>query len=291
MAFVTGHENPSKDREALDYATLAHFPGTLVFYMGLDRLEALVEASSPAESRPIRRPAWFAVRQIPRNGRLPPRWRGLRRPCGVAKLRPPSIIVVGECVNRREAIAWFEKRPLFGRRVAITRPAAQAGPVIERLIELGAEPVLLPTIEILPPEDWTPIDRVLARLGEFDWLVFTSVNGVESFLGRLWETGGDARRLGHLRIAAIGPATGDSLARFGLRPDLVPLAFRAEALPNRAYAARHGEARAVGEGRPRPRRAAPGTGRSRCDGSSRWLFTAMSTCRRCPRRSLPVGAR
>jgi uroporphyrinogen III methyltransferase / synthase len=147
-----------------------------------------------------------------------------------AGLTPPSIIVIGECVSRREQIAWFEKRPLFGRRIGITRPVGQAGPVIERVLQLGAEPVLLPTIEILPPQDWTPVDAALARLSEFDWLVFTSVNGVRSFLNRLWSSGGDVRRLGNLRIAAIGPATGESLGHYGLKPDLVPSAFRAEAL-------------------------------------------------------------
>ncbi len=134
-------------------------------------------------------------------------------------------------MSRREAIAWFEKRPLFGRRIGITRPAAQAGPVIERVLELGAEPVLLPTIQILPPDDWTPVDAALARLNEFDWLVFTSVNGVESLLGRLWETGGDARRLGSLRIAAIGPVTGESLRRFGLRPTWCRPPFAPSRLP------------------------------------------------------------
>ncbi len=98
------------------------------------------------------------------------------------------------------------------------------------MLERGGEPILLPTIEILPPKDWRLVDAMLARLGEFDWLVFTSVNGVESFLGRLWDIGGDARKLGTLRLAAIGPATGRSLGQFGLRPDLVPPAYRAESL-------------------------------------------------------------
>ena len=137
-----------------------------------------------------------------------------------ADVHPPSIIVVGECVSRRETIAWFEKRPLFGRRIGITRPVAQAGPMIERVLQLGAEPVLLPTIQILPPDDWQPIDETLARFGEFDWLVFTSVNGVDGFMGRLWDSGGDARRLGRPHIAAIGPATGESLRRFRTPPRL-----------------------------------------------------------------------
>jgi uroporphyrinogen III methyltransferase/synthase len=97
-------------------------------------------------------------------------------------------------------------------------------------LELGAEPVLMPTIQIRPPDDWAPIDAALARLAEFDWLVFTSVNGVDSLLGRLWDSGHDARTLATVRIAAIGPATAESLRRFGLRADLVPAAFRAESL-------------------------------------------------------------
>jgi uroporphyrinogen III methyltransferase / synthase len=230
VAFITGHEDPTKDHPALDYEALARFPGTLVFYMGLQRLDALVDSLLKA-GKPATTPACLIA------SATNPAQRTVTAPLGqladavrASGVHPPSVFVVGECVNRREAIAWFEKRPLFGQRIGITRPSGQAGPVIERVLALGAEPVLLPTIQILPPADWKPIDAVLSRLGEFDWLVFTSVNGVESFLGRLWETGGDARRLGKLKIAAIGPATGEALRPFGLRPDLVPPEFRAESL-------------------------------------------------------------
>lgn len=230
VAFVTGHEDAGKEHPALDYAALARFPGTLVFYMGFDRLESLVAALLRG-GKPETTPACVVCRATS------PLQRTIAAPLGQladavrkADLHPPSIIVVGECVSRREAIAWFEKRPLFGRRIGITRPAAQAGTVIDRVLELAGEPVLLPTIQILPPNDWAPIDAVLARLEQYDWLVFTSVNGVESFLGRLWENGGDSRALGRLRIAAIGPATGASLTHFGLRADLVPPEFRAESL-------------------------------------------------------------
>ena len=106
----------------------------------------------------------------------------------------------------RERLAWFEHRPLFGKRVGITRADEQADAQIDQLLELGAEPVLMPTLEIEPPESWESVDQVLARLGEFAWLVFTSSNGVRSLLGRLWDTNGDARRLGKLRLAAIGPS-------------------------------------------------------------------------------------
>ena len=230
VAFVTAHEDPAKDHPALDYAVIARFPGTLVFYMGLHRLESLVDALLRG-GKPATTPACVV------SSATNPSQRTIAAPLGqlaeavrAADLHPPSIIVVGECVSRREAIAWFEKRPLFGCRIGITRPVAQAGPVIDRVLQLGAEPVLLPTIQILPPDDWKPIDVALARLREFDWLVFTSVNGVDALLGRLWDFGRDVRRLGTVRIAAIGPATGESLRRFGLRPDLVPRAYRAESL-------------------------------------------------------------
>jgi uroporphyrinogen III methyltransferase / synthase len=230
VAFVTAHEDPTKDHASLDYEALARFPGTLVFYMGLLRLDALVAALVRA-GKPASTPscivscATYAGQQT------------IAAPLGkladavhAANLHPPSIIVVGECVARREAIAWFEKRPLFARRIGITRPVAQAGSAIERVLALGGEPVLLPTIQISPPESWRDVDAAIPRLHEFDWLIFTSVNGVESFLGRIWDIGGDARKLGTLRIAAIGPATGRALRQFGLRPNLVPQSYRAESL-------------------------------------------------------------
>jgi uroporphyrinogen III methyltransferase/synthase len=230
VAFVTGHEDTTKEQASLDYVALARFPGTLVFYMGLHRLEALTAALIQGGKSPATPACVICSATNPGQRTVTAALGELNQEVQAAALHPPSIIVVGECVSRRETIAWFEKRPLFGRRIGITRPVAQSGPVIDRVLQLGAEPILLPTIEILPPDDWEPIDATLARLEEFDWLVFTSVNGVDAFLGRLWDSGGDARRLGTVRIAAIGPATGESLRRFGLRPDLMPRAFRAESL-------------------------------------------------------------
>jgi uroporphyrinogen III methyltransferase/synthase len=133
-------------------------------------------------------------------------------------------------VRLRERISWFESRPLFGKRIGITRPAQQALPTVARCYELGAEPVLLPTIEILPPEDWSPVDEAIDRLAERDWLVFTSANGVARFLGRILDRGEDVRRLGGVKIACIGPATASRLWEYHLRADVVPESYRAEAL-------------------------------------------------------------
>jgi len=230
VAFVTGHESPAKAGAKLDYRLLAEFPGTLVFYMGLHRLEeiatSLIGAGKPAQT-----PACIVSRAtLPTQRSVVAPLDQLAAAAHAADLHPPSIIIVGDCVSLRAEIAWFEKRPLLGMSVGITRPIEQCDSAVAQAIELGAEPVLLPTIRILPPADWSEVDAELSRLGDYDWLIFTSANGVRSLLSRLWETGGDARRLHGARIAAIGPATAEALAEFRLRADLTPGEYRAEGL-------------------------------------------------------------
>jgi uroporphyrinogen III methyltransferase/synthase len=137
---------------------------------------------------------------------------------------------VGDCVKMREQARWFEDRPLFGLRIGITRPEEQSTDAARRAYELGALPVLLPTIEIAPPEDWTAVDNVLGRLDQFDWIIWTSSNGVRGLLGRLWELGGDTRRLNHAQLACIGTSTAAELEKYSLRADVVPPEYRAESL-------------------------------------------------------------
>lgn len=230
VAFVTGHEDPRKSASALDYHALAAFPGTLVFYMGLRRIHEIA-AALIAAGKPAATPAAVICRATtPLQQSVTATLDRIAAAVDAADLNPPSLIVIGDCVSRREQIEWFEQRPLFGMRIGITRPERQADDAIARCLELGAEPLLLPTIEIHPPTDWRPVDDVLARLHEFDWLVFTSANGVRYLMERLWEQGGDPRRIARIRLAAIGDATAEALARWRLRADLVPESFRAEAL-------------------------------------------------------------
>lgn len=230
VALVTGHEDPTKTESHLDYTALAQFPGTLVFYMGLHRLEAitdaLTQAGKPAETLAavISRGTWPQQRTV--TGTLADIASRVRQ----AELHAPSLIIVGECVRLRDSLQWFERRPLFGLRIGITRAEAQAYEVIDRVVELGGDPVLMPTIAILPPEDWSQVDACLQRLDGYDWIVFTSANGVRQFFGRLWSQGKDARRLGQAKLAAIGSGTVAALAEFHLQADLVPESFRAEAL-------------------------------------------------------------
>lgn len=230
VAFITGHETPGKPESRVDYAELATFPGTLVFYMGLHRLKAIVQ-SLLESGKPAETPACVISRATtPAQRTVSAPLGGLPAAVQSAGLHAPSLIIVGDCVALREQIAWFERRPLFGRTIGITRPDGQADAAIARCLELGAQPVLLPTIRIEPLDDWSEVDRTLARLHQFDWIIFTSTNGVDAFLGRLWKTGGDARRLGSAKLAAIGSATAEALHGWKLRCDVVPDEYRAEAL-------------------------------------------------------------
>lgn len=230
VALITGHEDPTKPDSALDYDVLAKFPGTLVFYMGLHKLERIVESLIQA-GKAVETPAAVISRgTTPFQKTVQSTLSLLPEQVRQAGLVAPSLIVIGDCVALRDQIAWFEEKPLFGLRIGITRAEEQSEPEIKRALELGAQPVLLPTIEIGPPADWEPVDAAIAGLDEYQWLVFTSANGVNYFLNRLWETGYDARKLAQLKIATIGPSTAEALQQFHLRADLIPDQYRAEAL-------------------------------------------------------------
>jgi uroporphyrinogen III methyltransferase/synthase len=230
VAFITGHENPTKPGPVLDWQALARFPGTLVVYMGMARLEliaqVLIEQGKPADT-PV---AVIATAGTGDQRRVSATLADLADSVRSAGLTPPAVIVIGPAVGLAPERSWFEARPLFGKRVLVTRPRQQAADFVRKLELLGAVPFVLPAVEILPPEDWTEVDARLARLDSYDWLVFTSVNGVQSFLGRLREIGRDIRSLSGLKLAAIGPGTAEALRAYHLEADLVPDEFRSESL-------------------------------------------------------------
>jgi uroporphyrinogen III methyltransferase/synthase len=147
-----------------------------------------------------------------------------------AGLAAPAVVLVGDVVGLRERLDWFERRPLFGKRVLVTRPRHQAGELTARLQELGAVTSLLPLVEVRDPPDWSAVDRALADLADYQWLVFTSANGVHALVRRLLRLGRDLRALGPLRLAVIGPGTAQALRGYHLEPDLVPAEFRSEGL-------------------------------------------------------------
>ncbi len=230
VAFVTGHDQPGAPPSRVDWSALAHFPGTLVIYMGVTRLrslcDALIQEGKAAETPAAMVQSGTLARQrtvVATLADLPERV--------VAEgLTPPALVVIGEVVRHRPPLAWFEALPLFGQRIVITRPLEESDRSASELEALGAEVLVAPTVEILPVADTGPMDRAIERLEEFDWLVFTSGNGVRHFLRRLEERGRDLRALGGLKLAAIGPATAESLREYRLRADLVPSQYRSEAL-------------------------------------------------------------
>ncbi|HVU87894.1 MAG TPA: uroporphyrinogen-III C-methyltransferase [Pirellulales bacterium] len=228
VALVTGHEETGKE-SAVDYAALARFPGTLVFYMGVttvDHWSAGLMAGGLDAATPvavIRRCTW------PDQTTLRTTLGTVAREFHQRKLRPPVITIVGDVAGTEPLSDWFTARPLFGERAIVTRPRAQADDLCARLSELGADVLVQPAIEIRPLTNWGTVDAALARLSEFDWLVFSSANGVRYLLDRLLERD-DARRLAGVKLAAIGPATAEELARYRLRAELVPGEYRAEGL-------------------------------------------------------------
>ncbi len=145
-----------------------------------------------------------------------------------AGVKPPSIILVGSVVELRPKLNWFETRPLFGKTIIVTRARQQASSFLQKLRELGANAIAFPTIATAPPESWEPLDQALEELNSYQWLIFTSVNGVAFFEQRLHARGLDTRALGGLKVAAIGPATADRLREMGIVPDFVPSEYRAE---------------------------------------------------------------
>ncbi|MBI1833072.1 MAG: uroporphyrinogen-III C-methyltransferase, partial [Planctomycetes bacterium] len=230
VAFVTGHENPRKPESAVDWTALARFPGTLVIYMGMSRLDRII-ATLLAEGKDPQTPA--AVVQYATLGTqrtLTAPLAELARRVREEGLTAPALVFIGPVVALRDELAWFERRPLFGKRVLITRPKHQAGEMVHRLVELGAVPFVLPSVEIRPLEDWRLVDQAIRSLPTYHWLVFTSANGVRAFLGRLEALGFDLRALGSTRLAAIGPKTAQALADYHLRPDIVPARFQSEDL-------------------------------------------------------------
>lgn len=231
VALVTGHEQLGKPDSALDYESLANFPGTLVVYMGVRTApqwsQSLLDAGKPADTPVmlIRRCSWPDQKRVTCTlgevaGELTP----------YQKLPPPVIVIIGEAARANPNFDWFRHLPLLGKGIVVTRPAHQAEGMVSRLSELGANAIIQPAIQIKPPSDWSKVDAAIERLSEIDYLVFSSANGVHYFMRRLLERGHDVRKLGHTKLAVIGPRTADTLREYSLKADLQPTSYRAEAL-------------------------------------------------------------
>jgi uroporphyrinogen III methyltransferase/synthase len=232
FAVVTGHEDPAKDETAIDWAHLATAVDTLVFLMGVRNLPDIVARLTEHGRSPQTPVAVIQWGTTPEQRTVTGTLADIAQVVEKAGVRAPAITVVGEVVRLRDAISWFEDRPLFGKRVLITRTRRQASNLARLLADEGAIPVELPSIEIEPIEDREAVDAAIEtlRAGGYAWAAFTSANAVELFFEQLAERGLDARAFAGVRIAAIGPATAQSLAMRGLRADAVPEEYVAEAV-------------------------------------------------------------
>lgn len=230
IAFVTGHEREDRQDSKVNWKALAELKGTLVFFMGVKNLPYIVErliAHGMAEDTPAAVIMWGTT---PKQKTVTGRLADITQRVAEAGITPPAIFVVGSVVSLRNRLSWFEKKPLFGKKIVITRTRKQASGLRRELEELGAHCIEFPTIEIVDPPSWEPVDEACRNLSRYDWIIFTSVNGVERFFERLFYHGLDGRSLGQCRIAAIGPATAQELRRYFIKADVVPASYRAEDL-------------------------------------------------------------
>jgi uroporphyrinogen III methyltransferase/synthase len=245
VAFVTGHEDPAKPESALDWDALAAFPGTLVIYMGVRRLDAIVERLRGAGRRAGEPAAVIQQGTLPRQRVVTGTLQTIAADASAAGVRAPAIVVVGAVAQEREQLRWFERRPLSGVSVAVTRARAQASDLADRLQSLGAAVIEAPAIRIVP------LDGPAPDLDGYDLVCMTSPNGVGLLFERLMAAGLDARALAGKTIAAIGPGTAAALREHGVVADVIPERFVAEGLIDalnevrvqRALIARAAEAR------------------------------------------------
>lgn len=229
VTLVTGHAGEGRQITLVEWSRISR-KSTLVIFMGLDQLpvitERLIKLNWPKEV-PAALIRWGSTyHQEIIEGTL----ETIAEKAKEAKIAPPVLIIIGQVVSLRKKLRWFDTKPLFGKTVVITRALEQAPEFARLLEEQGAEVVAFPTIQILPPKSWDPLDKALREISRYDWILFTSINGVKGFFDRLKALGGDVRDLKGLRIGAIGPKTSGLLSQFGLRVDAFPEEYRAEAL-------------------------------------------------------------
>ncbi len=228
VAFVTGHEDPTKPESKVHWDKIATGIGTLVFFMGMKNLKNIVEnlvSHGRSADTPVALIQWGTrTDQRVVTGML----RDIVARVAEAGLGPPAIIVVGEVVKLREKLNWYESKPLFGKRIVVTRSREQASVFAETLIDRGATTIEFPTIDVVPPASWDELDKAIREIEKFDWMIFTSANAVRFFLDRLRTVGKDLRMLKGVNICTVGPKTAEALDAFGLKADLVPAEFKAE---------------------------------------------------------------
>lgn len=230
VSLITGHENPLKEESSIKWESFAKSGSTLVFLMGVKNLPSITKnliKHGKSPKTPVALIRWGTTsKQETVSGRLDNIVEEVKK----TGLKPPAVIVVGEVVSLRDKMKWFEAKPLLGKTIVVTRARNQASNLVTKLEELGAQCIETPTIKIVPPRNRTPLEKSIKEIDSYDWLIFTSVNGVKFFFDTLFAAKKDVRVLGHLKFACIGPATRDKLMEFGICSDILPETYRAESI-------------------------------------------------------------
>ncbi|WP_417909432.1 uroporphyrinogen-III C-methyltransferase [Candidatus Electronema sp. PJ] len=239
VAFVTGHEAPGKEESNVAWDKLATGAGTIVVYMGIKNLPIIAQKlidNGRSPDTPVAVVRWAST---PQQRSVVGTLATITEVVQKAKIGPPALVIVGEVVKLRESIDWYEHRPLFGKRIIVTRTREQASELVSKLEEYGAECLEYPTIHIeaVDEADSQVLNAALANMLAYDWLLFTSLNAVTYFFKRLHEKGLDSRALAPCKIGAVGKTTADELGKYGLRADLIPEKFTGEGLAEALIAA------------------------------------------------------
>ena len=230
FAVITGHEKPGKAESSIQWDKIATGIGTLVFLMGVENLGFIVANLTAAGRNPDTPVALIRRGTFPDQAVVSGTLADIVAKVKQAAFKPPAIIIVGETVNLRSALQWRENKPLWGAKILVTRARSQASELLEQIREAGGEALEFPSIEIVRETDLKPLYEAFTRLAEYDWIIFTSINGVDIFFEELRQQKVDIRQLQGIKICAIGPATADRLVNLGLLVDLMPAEFRAEGI-------------------------------------------------------------
>jgi uroporphyrinogen III methyltransferase/synthase len=222
---ITGHEDPVKEESSIDWAHLARLPGTKVIMMGTERIRRIAELLMSHGMSPDTPAAMVRWGTTGRQQSVEATVATIADAAAKAKLSAPAVTVIGDVVKLRSRLNWFEKRPLFGRSIVVTRTREQASQLSRQLLERGAEVLEIPAIKIVPPGNLEGIMEALDGLNAYDWLIFTSPNGVTSFFDYFFKRFQDLRDIGGVRIAAVGPATAEKLRELHLQVNLMPDEF------------------------------------------------------------------
>jgi uroporphyrinogen III methyltransferase / synthase len=230
LAIITGHESPTKTESAIRWEMISTGADTLIFLMGMSNLSEIVDNLIRNHLSPDTPCALIRYGTHPEQKTLVGTLDNIVSLADEEKFKAPVVIIVGKVVELRDKMNWFETKPLFGKKIVVTRARSQASSFGLQLQRLGASVIEYPTIKILPPDNWSKVDKAIESLEDYRWLIFTSVNGVQFFFNRLKELGKDIRCLHQIKICAIGPATSESLEKYYLKADLCPEEFRAEGI-------------------------------------------------------------